>query len=178
MCWLLSQNYKKKPTILHSYKKKHNTCGMFLLWDCKEVSINILFWKDCLGWKLYPIINRWRVEIRMSWVEKTPPKIAGGHLLGTQEYFGRYSFELAQLTHFLIFQEGQLIIPRDCMFFMSTFLDVTRISMSTVSFLTQQDSGIFCLQNTFRWHIYDLNGLKSNLELTYILTIGCFSVCR
>ena len=48
-------------------------------------------------------------------------------------YFGRCSSELAQLV---------LI---DCMIFLSPFLVVTRMSMSTVSFLTQLDSGILCL---------------------------------
>ena len=35
--------------------------------------------------------------------------------------------------------------------FLSPFLDVTRMSMSTVSFLGQLDSGILCLQNAFPW---------------------------
>ena len=48
---------------------KHTTDGLFLLRDCK-VSICMLFQKVCLGWKLSPIINRWGVEIRISWVEK------------------------------------------------------------------------------------------------------------
>ena len=47
--------------------------------------------------------------------------------------------------HFLILEEGLLIILIDCMIFLSPFLDVTRMSMSTVSFLTHLDSGILCL---------------------------------
>ena len=47
--------------------------------------------------------------------------------------------------HFLILKEGLLIILIDCMIFLSPFLDVTRMSMSTVSFLAQLDSGILCL---------------------------------
>ena len=57
-------------------------------------------------------------------------------------YFGRCSFEL---VHFLILEGGLLIILTDCMIFLSPFLDVIRVSMSTVSFLAQLDSGILCL---------------------------------
>ena len=60
MCWLLYMN-------LHF--TKHTTDGLFLLRD-RKVSICMLFQKVCLGWKLSPIINRWGVGIRMSWVEK------------------------------------------------------------------------------------------------------------
>ena len=47
--------------------------------------------------------------------------------------------------HFLIVKGGLLIILVDCMIFLSPFLDTTRMSMPTVSFLVQPDSGIFCL---------------------------------
>ena len=64
-------------------------------------------------------------------------------------YFGRCSSELAQLVPLLFSREILLIILIDCMIFQSPFLDVTRMSMSTVSFLAQLDSGILCLQNAF-----------------------------
>ena len=62
-------------------------------------------------------------------------------------YFGRCSSELAQLVWFLflILEGDLLVILIDCMIFLSPFLDVTRMSMSTVSFLVQLDSGILCL---------------------------------
>ena len=47
--------------------------------------------------------------------------------------------------HFLILDRSLLIILIDCMIFLSPFLDVTRMSMSTVSFLAQLDPGILCL---------------------------------
>ena len=47
--------------------------------------------------------------------------------------------------HFLILEGDLLVILIDCMIFLSPFLDVTRMSMSTVSFLAQLDSGILCL---------------------------------
>ena len=47
--------------------------------------------------------------------------------------------------HFLILEGGLLIVLIVCMIFLSPFLDVTRMPMSTVSFLAQLDSGIFCI---------------------------------
>ena len=64
-------------------------------------------------------------------------------------YFGRCSSELAQLFHFLILKGGLLVILIDCMIFLSPFLDVTRMSISTVSFLAQLNPGIASLQNAF-----------------------------
>ena len=47
--------------------------------------------------------------------------------------------------HFLSLEGGLIVILINCMIFLSPFLDVTRMSMSTVSFLAQLDSGILCL---------------------------------
>ena len=60
-------------------------------------------------------------------------------------YFGRCSSELAQLVPLPFLEGGLLVILIDCMIFLSPFLDVTRVSMSTVSFLAQLNSGILCL---------------------------------
>ena len=50
-------------------------------------------------------------------------------------YFGRCSSELAQLVP-LPFSRGKLlVILIECMIFLSPLLDVTRMSMSTVSFV-------------------------------------------
>ena len=57
-------------------------------------------------------------------------------------YFGRCSSELVP---FLILEGDLLVILIDCMIFLSPLLDVTRMSMSTVSFLAKLDSGILCL---------------------------------
>ena len=51
--------------------------------------------------------------------------------------------------HFLILEGGLLVIQINCMIFLSPFRDVTRMSMSTVSFLSQLDYRILCLQNAF-----------------------------
>ena len=71
--------------------------------------------------------------------------------------------------HFLILVGGLLVILIDCMIFLSPFLDVTRMSMSTVSFLTQLDWNSFpieCFPLT-----YDLSGFKSRIN-RYLLTVG------
>ena len=48
--------------------------------------------------------------------------------------------------HFLFVKGGGiLIILIGFMIFLPSFLDVTRMSMSTVSFLSQLDSGVLCL---------------------------------
>ena len=47
--------------------------------------------------------------------------------------------------HFLFLEGGLLVIMIDCMIFLAPFLDVRRMSMSTVSLLVQLDSGILCL---------------------------------
>ena len=64
--------------------------------------------------------------------------------------FYRYYFVVVLLNwlnwfHFLILEGGLLVILIDCMIFLSPFLDATRISMSTVFFLAQQDAGVLCL---------------------------------
>ena len=65
--------------------------------------------------------------------------------LSYRYYFGRCSSELTQLFHFYFLKGGLLVILIDSIIFMSPFLDVTRMSMSTVSFLAQLNSGILCL---------------------------------
>ena len=53
--------------------------------------------------------------------------------------------------HLLFLKEGLLVILIDCKIFLSPFLDITRMSMSGVSFLTQLDSGILCILDAFLW---------------------------
>ena len=50
--------------------------------------------------------------------------------------------------HFLFLEGALLAILKDCMIFLSPFPDVTRMSISTVSFLAHLDS-ILWLQNAF-----------------------------
>ena len=55
-------------------------------------------------------------------------------------YFGRCSSELAQLVPLPFSRGRHIVIQIDCMIFLSPFLHVTRMSMSTVSLLAQLGS--------------------------------------
>ena len=65
--------------------------------------------------------------------------------------------------HFRIIEGGLFVILIDCMIFLSPFLDVTRISLSTVSLPALLGSGIFCPL------AYDPNGLSLELTDTFYL---------
>ena len=64
-------------------------------------------------------------------------------------YIGIISVDVLQnwlnWFHFLFLEVGLLVILIDCTILWSPFLDVTRMSMSAVSFLAQLDSGILYL---------------------------------
>ena len=60
-------------------------------------------------------------------------------------YFGRCSSELAQLVPLPFSRRRSICYSDRLMIFLSQFLDVTRMSMSTVSFLAQLNYGILCL---------------------------------
>ena len=47
--------------------------------------------------------------------------------------------------HVLFLKGALLVIVIDCMIFLSPFLDISKMSISTVSFLAQLDSGFLCL---------------------------------
>ena len=85
-------------------------------------------------------------------------------------YFGRCSSELAQLVPLPFFKAGLLIILIDCMIFLLLFLDVTRMSMSTVSRTIRLWNSLAteCFSLT-----YNLNGFKSRIT-RHLLTVGFF----
>ena len=60
-------------------------------------------------------------------------------------YFVDVHLNWLNWLHFLFLEGGLLVILIDCMIFRSPFLDVTSMSMSTVPFLAQLDTGILCL---------------------------------
>ena len=71
--------------------------------------------------------------------------------------------------HFLILEGDALVILTDCMVFLSPFLDVTRMSMSTVPFLALWNFlPIKCFPLT-----YDLNGFKSRIN-RHLLIVDSF----
>ena len=61
----------------------------------------------------------------------------------------------------------------DSIIFLSLFLDVTRMSMSTVPFLAQLESGILCLYIECFLLTYDLNGSNYRVNRN-LLTVGSF----
>ena len=64
--------------------------------------------------------------------------------------------------HFLLLEGGLLIILIDCMIFLSPFVDVTRMSMSTVSFRTQLDWNSLPIECFL--FAYNLNRFKSRIN--------------
>ena len=78
-------------------------------------------------------------------------------------------------VYFLILKGGLLIFLIDGMIFLSSFLDVTRMSISTVTFPAQLDSGILCIWNALECFplTYDLSGFKSRVN-RHVLTVGPF----
>ena len=90
-------------------------------------------------------------------------------------YFGECSTELAKLVLLPDSRGRSTWYSIDCMIFQSPFPDVTRMSMSTVSFLAQLDSGILflCNSTSIFWLfspyilcfplIFDLSGFKSRI---------------
>ena len=67
------------------------------------------------------------------------------------------------LFYFFILEGGLLVILIDCIIFMSPFLDVTRMSMSTVSFPRTARLWNSLLIECFPL-TYDLSGLKSRIN--------------
>ena len=81
--------------------------------------------------------------------------------------FGRFLSDLPKLLSIPYSWGGLLVILIDCMFFLSLFLDVIRIPMSTVSFLAQLDY----LPIEFFPLTYDLNGFKSRINKQLISVV-------
>ena len=83
---------------------------------------------------LLPLLNPWLIiEMLPAQVFSIGITLVDVHLNCLNKFF------------FLILKGGVLVILIDYMIFLSPFLDNTRMSMSTVSFLAQLDSGILCL---------------------------------
>ena len=81
---------------------------------------------------LLPLLNTWLIFASLSLFYK--------YYILVDVYLN-----LLNWFHFLFLEWGLLVILRDCIIFLSPFLDVTRMSISTVSFHAQLVSGILCL---------------------------------
>ena len=99
-----------------------------------------------------------------KWICRTvgPTLVASAEPLGhcrniaSLSFFCRYFlvyFHLNWLNWFCLLNllGVLLVVLIDCMIFLSPFLDVVRLSMSTASFLPQLDFGIIYLLNGFLW---------------------------
>ena len=73
--------------------------------------------------------------------------------------------------HFLFLKGGLLVILIDYTIFLSPFLDVTRMSMSMVSFLPQLEWNSLPIDCFFL--TYDLSGFNSKIN-RHLLTVGSF----
>ena len=71
------------------------------------------------------------------------------NLASLSHYFGRCSSELSELLPLPYSRERSPCYSDRCMIILSPLLDVTRMSMSIISFLAQLDSRILCLKNVF-----------------------------
>ena len=89
-------------------------------------------------------------------------------------YFGRCSCELAELVPLPHSWGSSTNYSNRLHDFLSPFLDVIRMSMSTVSFFAQLNSGILCPQNAFLWP-YNLNGFKPRVN-RHLFFFGPFYV--
>ena len=83
-------------------------------------------------------------------------------------YLGNVLRNWLNWFHFLFLEGGLHVTLIDCMIFLSPFLDVIKMSMSTVSFLAQLDSA-------YRMLSFDLESrwLKSRIN-RHLLTVGFF----
>ena len=116
----------------------------FTIWPCIEYCCHV--WADALSCylelldKLQKWISRTIGPSLAASLEPLPHhrNVASLSLL-YRYYFDRCSSELAQLIPLPYSQESSLSL---FMIFLSPFLDVTRMSMTTVSFFTQLHSGI------------------------------------
>ena len=78
------------------------------------------------------------------------------------------------------FLKGRLLVTLiDCMIFLSPFLDVTTMSISTVSFLAQLDCGILCLWDVFLWPmiLVALSVELTDRSLNCSCSLSRFPVC-
>ena len=73
----------------------------------------------------------------------------GSISLFCEYYFYKCSSDMAVRFHFFILVGGSIVILMGCKFFLPPFLDVKKMSMSTLAFLTYLDFGIYRLKNVF-----------------------------
>ena len=144
-----SRKFLSPELAQYLYKSSHawNTvamCGLVLLvaiWNCQ---INYkyrylgLYVLHMYVLHLLPLLNPWLI------IEMQPGEVFSIGITLVDVHLNQLNW-----FHFLILEGGLLIILIDCMIFLSSFLDVTRMCMSRVSLLAKLDSGILYLQNDY-----------------------------
>ena len=83
--------------------------------------------------------------VGLSYTASLQPLAHHRNVASVSLFYGHYFGRWLNWFHFLILEERLLVILIDCIIFLSSFPDVTRMSMSKVSFPAQVDSGILCL---------------------------------
>ena len=142
---------KKIGALIHSMK--------FLSAEVAHVTMHEIL-LSCLGWCSYVVLGIFRqatktyigllvlylLPLLHPWliVEMQPASVFSRGITLVDVYLKWLSW-----FHFLIISGGLSIILMDYLILLSSFLDVIGMSMSTVPFLAQLYSGIFCLQNAF-----------------------------
>ena len=141
---------KKIGTLIRSMKLPFPEVVLHLynsiICPCMEYCCHILAGAPSCYLELLGQLQKWICRtVGSSLAISLEPLTNCQNVASLRYYFGGYSLELAQMVPLPFFEEGLLVILIDSMIFLSPFLDVTRMSMSTISFLAQLDSGILCL---------------------------------
>ena len=82
--------------------------------------------------------------------------------------------------HLLVFMEDPLYVLTGCIIFLSPFLDVIRMSVSTVPFFAKLDFGILYLQNAFLWPMIWMVlslGMIDRMRLPIFSLSSCWTLC-
>ena len=144
--WSLSSFYQ----VLFAWGCSMQGHGSFHRWPCMK--------HCCHVWGIAPscylkTLDKWQkricwtvgLSVTASLEPLAHPQDVASISLFHRYYFGRHSSGLAQLVSLTYSQWRLLAILTDYMIFLSPFLDVTMMSMSTVSFLAKLDPDILCL---------------------------------
>ena len=142
---------KKIGALIHSMKFLSPEVVLYLykstIWPCMEYCCHV--WPGAPSCYL-ELLDKLQKGICRTVAASLEP-LAHRRNVASLSLFYRYYFGVDVHLNwlnwflFLILEGDLLVILIDCMIFLSPFLDVTRMSMSTVSFLVQLDSGILCL---------------------------------
>ena len=139
---------KKIGALIHSMK--------FLSPEVSSYLYKSVFHTPCMEYCCHALAGAPRCQLELlnklqKWIYRTTnPSIAGAletlahPWLKSRYCFGRCSSELAKMVPLPDSRYSARF-----MIYLPLFVDVTRISMLTVFFLAQLDSGILCLQNPF-----------------------------